>query len=86
MFSVHEIAQRLGVSPTCVYQLIQVGKIACHRIGIGRGAIRIAECDLQEYLTSSRSERALPDANAPTKTRRGNTFRHLRLGDGDLPD
>lgn len=43
MLTVKEVAERLRVSRTCVYQLIERGMLVCHRIGLGRGAIRIAQ-------------------------------------------
>ncbi|WP_210417744.1 helix-turn-helix domain-containing protein [Bythopirellula goksoeyrii] len=54
MLTVREVAESLRVSPTCVYQLIEKGKIACHRIGLGRGAIRVCESDLAGYVESCR--------------------------------
>jgi hypothetical protein len=69
----------LAVSATCVYQLIGTGKIACHRIGVGRGAIRIDESDLAVFLDSSRvSDRSVPAVARRKQTKSGN-FRHLRL-------
>ena len=76
MFTVKEIAQRLRVSATCVYQLIERGKIACHRIGTGRGTIRISEEDLTAFLTSCREvSEELPKQLERTKQ----TLRHLRF-------
>lgn len=49
-----ELAERLKVSLSTVYGLIDAGKIACHRIGCGRGAVRISEEDLAAYLESCR--------------------------------
>ena len=57
LMTVQETAERLAVSPSCVYQLVDTGKLACHRIGIGRGAIRVAEQDLKNYLASCRQEK-----------------------------
>ena len=54
--TVPETADKLKVSKSCVYQLVETGQLSCHRIGTGRGAIRISETDLQEYLTSCRFE------------------------------
>lgn len=57
MLNVREVAERLRVSATCVYQLIEQGKLACHRIGIGRGAIRVSEGDLEEFIAGCRNDR-----------------------------
>lgn len=56
-----ELADRLNVSLSTVYGLIESGKLACHRIGCGRGAVRVSEDDLTEYLESCRSKpKAVP--------------------------
>jgi excisionase family DNA binding protein len=57
MLTVKEVAERLRVSRTCVYQLVERGKLACHRIGLGRGAIRIAIEDLAAYVEGCRVTR-----------------------------
>ena len=56
MLTVKEVAGELRVSATCVYQLIEAGKLACHRIGVGRGAIRIAEADLAAFIEGCRQQ------------------------------
>jgi excisionase family DNA binding protein len=56
MLTVREVAAQLRVSATCVYQLIEADKIACHRIGLGRGAIRVAESDLTAFVDGCRRE------------------------------
>ena len=58
LFTVAEVAERLRVSATCVYQLIEKGSLACHRIGIGRGTIRVAESDLLRFLEGCRDSRS----------------------------
>ena len=54
MLTVIEVAARLRVSRTCVYQLVERGQLCCHRIGLGRGAIRVSEADLAAYIESCR--------------------------------
>ena len=56
MLTVKEVAQRLNVSQSCIYQLVETGKLPHHRIGIGRGAIRFTETDLADYLTHARQQ------------------------------
>jgi excisionase family DNA binding protein len=51
----HDVAERLNVSLSTVYGLIESGKLACHRIGRGRGAVRVSEEDLGAYLESCRN-------------------------------
>jgi len=66
MLSVTEVAERLNVSDSLVYALVEAGKIAVHRIGLGRGAIRIHESDLELYLASCRHE----ELKGPRRLRR----------------
>ncbi len=74
MFTVREVAMRLRVSPSLVYQLVEAGKLACHRIGTGRGAIRISLLDLDAYLQECRSERHTPMPKPPRPR-----LKHLKL-------
>ena len=60
-----QLAERLNVSLSTVYGLIESGKIACHRIGRGRGAVRVSEADFDAYLTSCRVERKEGTAKSP---------------------
>jgi len=71
---VSEVANRLNVSAQCVYQLIAAGRLAAHRIGMGRGTIRIAEVDLEHFLLSAKDERV----KSPTRARRP-TLKHIQL-------
>jgi excisionase family DNA binding protein len=75
MLTVVEVAAILRVSRTCVYQLIESGKIACHRIGVGRGAIRVAQSDLDEFVVSCRQEPDKGASSAPSPAKR---LKHLR--------
>lgn len=54
MFTVKEVAARLRVSAASIYNLIESGKLACHRIGAGRGTIRVSEEDLSAFLSGCR--------------------------------
>jgi excisionase family DNA binding protein len=56
MLTVAEVADVLRVSPSLVYQLVDSGKLPCHRLGKGRGTIRIRLDDLNAYLASCRHE------------------------------
>ncbi|MCA9073686.1 MAG: helix-turn-helix domain-containing protein [Planctomycetaceae bacterium] len=73
--SVRDVATRLNVSPSCVYQLIESGQLRHHRIGVGRGTIRISEEGLNEYLQQCEAgveER--PSRRSPRKP-----LRHLKV-------
>jgi excisionase family DNA binding protein len=50
--SIAKAAHELGVSKTTVRNLIALGTIRSHRIGTGRGRIRIRREDLNEYQES----------------------------------
>jgi excisionase family DNA binding protein len=48
--TVKQVAERLGLAASTVYQLCSEHRLAHARIGIGRGAIRISEESLQAFL------------------------------------
>lgn len=74
LFTINEVAAILKVSKSLVYGMIASGKIACHRIGNGRGVIRIRRDDLEQFISQCRVEPNLP----PPQSRRP-TLKHLRL-------
>jgi len=74
LLTVREVSTRLRVSPSLVYQLVEAGKLACHRIGTGRGAIRVSSSDLEAYLQGCRSERQAPTPKPPRPR-----LKHLKL-------
>ena len=53
MLSVKDTAARLNVSTSTVYSLIKCGQLKSHRIGIGRGVIRVSEADISDFLHGS---------------------------------
>ena len=53
MLTVKQVAQRLNVSQSCIYQLVETGKIPHHRIGTGRGAIRFSNANIESFLEDS---------------------------------
>jgi excisionase family DNA binding protein len=61
--TVKQAAARLEVSSATIYVLVAAGKLKCHRVGLGRGAIRITEEHVVEFLKGS--ERAAPSAPLP---------------------
>ena len=62
LLTVTEAAERLSVSVSCIYQLVENDKLPHHRIGLGRGAIRFSEADLDGFLAACRRERVPPDS------------------------
>ena len=81
MLTVKEVASELGMSATCVYQLVGTGKLVSHRFGIGRGAIRICESDLAAFVDECKKEKRPDPPTAFRATKSQNGFKHLRLGD-----
>ena len=55
MLTAATVAQQLGISPRAVYELAKHGLLACHRMGVGGGAVRFAPEDVEAYRTSCRS-------------------------------
>ena len=72
--TVRETAARLEVSQATVYALVAAGKLRCFRVGMGRGAIRVSEEHLAEYLKGSE-----PVAKAVPAPAHRPRLRHLRL-------
>jgi excisionase family DNA binding protein len=71
--TVRQAAEKLEVSAATVYSLVASGKLRCHRIGMGRGVIRIAEEHLADYLRGA--EPVPSPAPSPSPKPR---LRHLR--------
>jgi excisionase family DNA binding protein len=53
LYKVEEVARRLRVSPSTIYNVVETGEMPCYRIGKGRGAIRIAEAHIQQFLRNA---------------------------------
>lgn len=75
LLTVAQVAGLLGVSTASVYAMVEAGRLACHRIGLGRGTIRISEADLEDFLDACRCG---PPAPRPRRLARG-PLKHLRL-------
>jgi len=54
MYTVREIADRLKLSESAVYNAVQSGDLPHHRFGRGRGTIRVSEEQLQQYLEGTK--------------------------------
>ncbi len=97
LLTMRQVAERLAISLSAAYQLVDARKLAHHRIGVGRGAIRVNERDLVQFLADCRREATLePPAPSPIRSRERiaiQPFKHLRLSgppveplDADSPD
>ena len=70
LHTVKETAEKLNVSETTVYGLVARGSLASHRIGVGRGTVRITQQAIDRYLT---------DCRETPPTQPGATLRHLKV-------
>lgn len=77
MLTVKEAAERLNVSEKTVRNLLKTGRIGHHRIGAGRGVIRISEEALDRHLV----ECEVRESGSPTSPRRQERrqLRHIKL-------
>ena len=70
MYTVREVAKRLNIAASTVYELIQAGKLAALRFGAAGGTLRVTEDDLQAYISGARYQVAAieaPVVNVPLK-------------------
>ena len=74
LMTVRQTAEFLNVSQSLVYQLVDRGRLACHRIGAGRGTIRISREDVDAFLANCREAPEQPKAKALVSR-----LRHLQL-------
>ena len=56
LLTVQEVADCLRCSRALVYALCEKGRLTHHRVGLGRGTIRIAAADLETFLETVRVE------------------------------
>lgn len=76
LLTVKDVAARLNVSASCVYQLVESGRLSHHRIGLGRGAIRVSEESISEYLDEVRHHAS---GERPRTTTARPKLKHLKL-------
>lgn len=75
MNTVKETANRLRVSESTIYALIRSGQLRSHRVGLGRGVIRISDAAIEEYLGTTASEPIAPATVRRTRPQ----LKHIRL-------
>ena len=74
MLRVKQVAERLNLSESKIYEMVESGQLSHHRFG---GAIRVSEEQIAEYLEETKRERQEPE---PRKSQtRLPTLRHVRL-------
>ena len=74
LMTVSEVAEALRVGRSTVYQMIDKKVLPIHRVGTGRGTIRVSAGDLEGYLRGCRSA---PEAKKPRRTPT-TKLKHLR--------
>jgi excisionase family DNA binding protein len=88
LLTVAEAADMLKLSSGAIYALCKSGVLPHHRLGAGRGAIRIDEADLRAYLAACK-DGAAPGEGGPIRPKTSSAapkgtgsvigFKHLRL-------
>ena len=71
LLTVSDAAERLSVSVSCIYQLVEKRKLSHHRLGLGRGTIRFSESDLEAFLQAAHVE--------PQRLTTAVGLKHIRL-------
>ena len=56
MFTVSDVAEKLKVSQSTIYNAIECGDLPHHRFGKGRGTIRVSEDQLRRFLEGTKVE------------------------------
>ncbi|MBI1346313.1 helix-turn-helix domain-containing protein [bacterium] len=74
MLRVSQVASRLNLSASKVYQLIDSGQLPHHRLGV---SIRVSEEQLTAYLTETERRRSEPDPPRPKLPRP--RLKHIKL-------
>jgi excisionase family DNA binding protein len=52
LFTVQQAAEKLNISPALMYRIVSHQEIEHIRVGIGRGAIRFTEVQIDNYKNS----------------------------------
>lgn len=52
MLKATDVAHQLGISSRAVYDLAASGHLACYRVGVGGGAVRFDQADVDTYKAS----------------------------------
>jgi excisionase family DNA binding protein len=65
--TVRDVAEKLSCSTATVYALIASGKLRHYRIGTSRGAIRVAEEHIAEFLNGAEVGPLAPPPNVRLK-------------------
>jgi excisionase family DNA binding protein len=72
--NVQEAAKQLEINTRTVYHLCAAGMLGHMRIGVGRGAIRIDQADIDTFRRQARAKAAKPVMAEPDPV-----LRHIKL-------
>jgi excisionase family DNA binding protein len=75
---VADVAVKLNASQSTVYALIEAKRLACFRVGLGAGAIRVSDEQLVDYLKRCEQGQTAEPRHAKPAPRP--TLKHLKLG------
>ncbi len=78
LFTVRETAQRLRVSEKTIRNLLSKGQLSFHRIGAGRGVIRISEEAILAHLQDCQVIGPEATADRP-RPRKKTVLRHIKI-------
>ena len=78
MMTIKDAAERLHVSEKTVRNLLKAGRIAHHRIGAGRGVVRITAEALDRYLAECEVKER-DSSSTPPRRRQRRKLRHIKL-------
>ncbi|QDU82631.1 Helix-turn-helix domain protein [Polystyrenella longa] len=81
LYTVQEAAEKLSLSPACVYNMVNTGTIPHRRIGEKRTTIRFTEEDLETYLESCRhgTVESMPEQSKPRRSTARPVLKHLKF-------
>jgi excisionase family DNA binding protein len=71
---VKQVAERLNLSESKVYEMVESGELPHHRFG---GAIRVSEDQIAEFLEDTKRERREPESR--NRGPRRPLLKHIRL-------
>ena len=77
LLKIAQVADRLSLSRSAIYLLVERGELGCYRVGPHRGAIRVSEEQLGAYLKGRKDGGSEPTPCVPVP--RKVTLKHLQL-------
>lgn len=77
LLTVKQVAQRLNISPSFVYELLKSGRLKHYRLGKGQGGLRISEKQLAAYLEGAEGTTPSAPGEKQNPAPRSGMFKHL---------